>query len=121
MKKPLDLVVDALSSRVRKDGSGALSLSHVLVVVPTAQSGRRLRLSLARRFSGGILPPLVCEPSRLLMPEDAAVAGRTEELAAFYEALGDKASIDVAAQLSDIRRTLGAKALFFSDIASSVA
>ena len=120
MKKPLDLVVDALSSRVRKDGSGALSLSHVLVVVPTAQSGRRLRLSLARRFSGGILPPLVCEPSRLLMPEDAAVAGRTEELAAFYEALGDKASIDVAAQLSDIRRTLGAKALFFSDIASSV-
>lgn len=120
MKKPIELVVDALSSRARKDPSGAFSLSHVLVVVPTAQSGRRLRMALARRFSSGILPPLVCEPSRLLLPEDDSVAGRTDEIAAFYEALGDKASIDIAAQLSDIRRTLGAKALLFRDIADSV-
>lgn len=122
ISKPIDLVVDALASRIREDGSQAQSLAHILVVVPTAQSGRRLRMALARRFDNGILPPVVCEVSRLLQPpEDVAVAGRAEEIAAFFEALGQDASIDVAAQLSDIRRVIGAKALFFSDIASTVA
>lgn len=120
--RPVDIVLDALAERVRKDASGAMSLSHVLAVVPTAQSGRRLRLALAKRFPGGVLPPVVCEASRLLEPPDTVdVAGRSDETAAFFEALGEDASIDVAAQLSDIRRVLGSGALFFSDVASSVA
>lgn len=51
---------------------GAKSLSHVMVVVPTAQSGRNLRLALAqeanRRGWGGILPPRVVLPMHLVVP-----------------------------------------------------
>ena len=41
---------------VRTDPSGAKSLAHLLVIVPTAQSGRRLRLKLAERL-GAVVPP----------------------------------------------------------------
>ncbi|MBR3820624.1 MAG: hypothetical protein IKJ37_03275, partial [Kiritimatiellae bacterium] len=51
------------AGRVEDTPSGTKSLAHVLVVVPTAQSGRRLRLALARRAAangwGGLLPPHV--------------------------------------------------------------
>ena len=48
-RKLVDEVVDWLCGRVERDPSGARSLAHLMVVVPTAQSGRNLRLALAKK------------------------------------------------------------------------
>ncbi len=66
--------------------SGAVSFSHLMVVVPTAQSGRRLRLELADRFEGrGVLPPLIVQPKNLLCPaEDLNPEGSPLMLQAFW-------------------------------------
>lgn len=55
-------------------GAGPLDLSHVLVVVPTRQSGRRLREALAEHAharGGAVLAP------RVVLPEDLLAMGRT--------------------------------------------
>lgn len=119
MKKPIDEVVDKLADEVRSDPSGAKSLAHLLVVVPTAQSGRRLRLKLAERL-GALIPPTIKLPQQLLVDEDAEIAGRTDELLAFQEALGENGSLDIAAQFSDIRGILGGNALTFADVADRI-
>ena len=78
MKKPIDEVVERLADEVRPDPSGAKSLAHLLVVVPTAQSGRRLRLKLAERF-GALVPPAIKLPQQLLTAEyEVRSAGRTD-------------------------------------------
>ena len=119
-RKPIEAVVDWLAGAVRADPSGAKSLAHVLVVVPTAQSGRRLRQKLAARF-GAVVPPTVVEPQHLVLGADRPdVAGRTDELVAFQEALGDKGTLEVAAQFSDIRGILGGNALSFADVAAQI-
>ena len=64
--KAVDAVADWIAARVRTDAAGVQSLAHVLAVVPTAQSGRRLRLALARRFQSGVVPPLVRTPAHLI-------------------------------------------------------
>ena len=120
MKKPIDVIADRLAECVRRDDVGAKSLAHVLVIVPTAQSGRRLRLKLAERL-GAFVAPEICLPRHLLVPADeAAVANRTDEILAFREALGEGETLDVAAQFSDIRGILGANALTFADVADRV-
>ena len=119
MKKPVDEIVERLADEVRSDPSGAKSLAHLLVIVPTAQSGRRLRLKLAERF-GAFIPPMVKLPQQLFDSESALIAGRTDELVAFQEALGEKGSLDVAAQFSDIRGILGGNALSFADVADRI-
>ena len=119
VKKPIDEIAERLVETVRTDPSGAKSLAHLLVVVPTAQSGRRLRMKLAERL-GAVVPPEVRLPPQLVVPTDANVAGRTDELLAFREALGDRASLDAAAQYSDIRGILGANALTFADVAERI-
>ncbi len=119
-RKCVDAVADYLASRARRDASLAESLAHVLVIVPTAQSGRRLRLALARRFASGVVPPLVKMPSQLVDAGAEDVAGRSDELLAFREARGGVGGFDVAAQLSDIRVALGARALSFADVADRV-
>ncbi len=44
---------------------------HLMVVVPTAESGRNLRLALAKAFPDtGVLPPRVIQPSHLLTPAE---------------------------------------------------
>ena len=122
MKRLIDIAVDALSGKVRTDRTGVKSLAHVCAVVPTAQSGRRLRLALARRF-GALVPPLVKMPYGIMLDEDdPALAGRADELAAFREALTGKghdarAALEVARQLSDMRAILSAKAISFADVA----
>lgn len=131
LRKPIDLIIDALLPKVRVDPSGAKSLAHVLAVVPTAQSGRRLRRVLAERL-GAVVPPLVKTPRGMMLDEDdPALAGRTDEIAAFAEALGVSAEglcvqegadvLPLARQLSDIRAVLSAKALSFADVAAFVA
>jgi ATP-dependent helicase/nuclease subunit B len=73
-RKLVDAVADWLLSRVRRDAAGAPSLAHLLVVVPTAQANRQLRLALASRAAargfGGILPPDVRLPMQLVAPAD---------------------------------------------------
>lgn len=119
-RKAVDAVADWLAERARKDAAGADSLAHLMVVVPTSQSGRRLRLALARRFPSGLVPPKVTMPAALLDASADDVAGRSDELLAFREANGGKGGFDVAAELSDIRRILGARALSFADVAAKV-
>ena len=119
--------------REEKDGGclrtgveGVRSLAHVLVVVPTAQSGRRLRLKLAENL-GAVVPPEIRLPQQLLEGRDegretgdAPIATRSDELVAFLEALGEKGSLDVAAQYADIRGILGGNALTFADVAARI-
>ena len=124
-KKFLERVVDALAERVRADPSGARSLAHVCVVVPTAQSGRRLRLALAKRF-GAVIPPEVKTPATLMLdPDDPALATRTDEIAAFAVALGAKnverrTTLEQARQLADIRNVLAVRALSFADVEAAI-
>ena len=119
-RKAVDAVADFLAARARPDAAGVKSLAHLLVVVPTAESGRRLRHALARRFPTGLVPPLVRTPAHLVDLSAPDIAGRADELLAFREARGGKGGFDVAAELSDIRRILGANALSFSDVAENV-
>ena len=73
--------------------SGSKSLAHVLVVVPTAQSGRRLRFALAKRAAtkgwGGLVPPVVAMASSLLNGDSPDVASEAIEIAALAEILLD--------------------------------
>lgn len=79
----------AFEGRVKTD-AGALSLAHVCVVVPTAQSGRNLRLALAKkvaeRFHGkGLVPPTVKLPMQLAAPADESLREATDaEVAALF-------------------------------------
>ena len=125
MKKYLEQVVAVLAGKVRTDPSGAKSLAHVCAVVPTAQSGRRLRLALAERF-GAVIPPDVRTPLTLLLdPDDPALATRTDEIAAFSAALGvtdgdRRTSLEQARQLADIRNVLLPRGLSFADVAEAI-
>ena len=114
-----------LAGEARLSATGARSLAHILVVVPTAQSGRRLRAALART-SGAIIPPLVKTPYGVLDIDEETIATRTDEILAFHEAQekrpdGTRPPIEIAAQLSDIRKILGANALSFADVAERIA
>ena len=97
-RKLVDEVVDWLCGRVERDPSGARSLAHLMVVVPTAQSGRNLRLALAKKASekgwGGILPPRVAQPFRLVIPSDQSLreANEAEVAALFMRFLSEKRS-----------------------------
>ena len=70
---------------------GTLDLTGVLVLVPTRQSGRRLRETLASVVSkdgGAVVPPLVTTPDALVAPgglsgEPVQVAGAAETLKAW--------------------------------------
>ena len=88
-RKLVDAVADWLLGRVRNDAAGAKSLAHVMVVVPTAQAGRRLRLALAQRVAEGLVPPLVKMPAHLLQPARAEIpeADAVTELAVLAEVL----------------------------------
>ena len=150
-KKLVEETADWLEERVVDDPSGAKSLARFCVVVPTAQSGRNLRLALARRFPNGVLPPMVVLPMQLVAPADESLpeATDTEVAAAFLkftetrprhhvadgkpeldewthlfrpESSGDPDAIfSVLDQLSDIWRILGAGGLLMRDVRESEA
>ncbi|MEO8616657.1 MAG: PD-(D/E)XK nuclease family protein [Luteolibacter sp.] len=61
-------------------------LPHLLVVVPTAQSGRRLREALAE-CTGALLAPKVVTPGSFLKSEDAEVAPEWVDHVAWVEVL----------------------------------
>ncbi len=91
---PKKRLVDEVVAKLCCDGhvrveNGAHSLAHVLVVVPTMQAGRNLRLSLARRAVelgwGGVLPPRVVLPFHLVVPADRTLPDASAaELAALF-------------------------------------
>jgi RecB family exonuclease len=102
-RKLVDEVVDWLCGRVERDPSGARSLAHLMVVVPTAQSGRNLRLALAKKAAekgwGGILPPHVVQPFHLVRPADQSLpeANEAEVAAMFMRFLSEKRSVALTA------------------------
>lgn len=94
--RPAAADAEAFAGCVSEDG-GVLSLAHVCVVVPTAQSGRNLRFALAKkvaeRFPGrGLVPPNVVLPMQLAVPADDTLreAGGAEVGAAFLAFLRDR-------------------------------
>ena len=115
--KRLDEILSRLEREISVDVVGARSLSGVAVVVPTAQSARRLRLGLSRRF-GAILPPEIMT-SQVLLNEGGPgnIATRTDELLALYQAMGEPRSVSQAGALADVRRILSTNALSFADVA----
>lgn len=113
----LDSLVDELASRVRVLPSGARSLGHLRVLVPTLASARRLREALSRRF-GALVPPETLTPTRARLGDDPALATRTDALAAFHAAGLDFAR---AKELADLRLLLEPKALLFADVAEAIA
>ena len=137
----VDAVADWLAVRVRRTPSGAASLAHLLVVVPTAQAGRRLRLALAQRFADGLVPPQVQMPAQLLQPARAELpeADAVTELAVLaevlraaprdaYPVLFPRAperrtfadAVDVAQGLLRVWRILGENGLLMREVATQV-
>ncbi len=83
--KLVDEVVEKIKDR-KKDGGQDNFFDHLMVVVPTAESGRNLRLALAKAFpERGVIPPHVVQPIHLLKPADGNVkqASDVELQAAF--------------------------------------
>ena len=147
-RKLVDEVVDWLcgsdryGSKIVDTPEGARSLAHILVVVPTAQSARNLRLALAQKASGdkrsGILPPAIVMANSLLELSGERVATQAEELSAMAEILLDcdigeyknlfpKApsgrtadwALDMAGVLLEIHKILGEANLLMSEVSSS--
>ena len=119
--------------------SGSKSLAHVLVVVPTAQSGRRLRFALAKRAAakgwGGLIPPVVAMASTLLNGDRPDVATEALEIATLAETLLDadlsefpvlfpktpeecglRWALDMAESLLGIPQVLGEGAMFAHEV-----
>ena len=119
-KKPVGEIAAYLARKVRTTPAGAKSLAHILAIVPTAESSRRLREELAKRF-GAIAPPDIRPTSRLVELDEDSVATPTEELVAMREALGANATFDTAAGYVEIRRIIGANAYEMADVHAKAA
>ncbi|MCB1230887.1 MAG: hypothetical protein KDN19_11500 [Verrucomicrobiae bacterium] len=129
----------------QSQGGDVIDLSHLLVIVPTKNAGRRLRemlANLANENGTAVIPPLAVPPTIFARPEEGAaligrpVAGNLEALSAWVAVLeridlGDYRSLfpveppardfswthGTARDLTALRRTLGESGLGLSDIA----
>lgn len=124
-------------------GGGPLNLRDVLVIVPTRQSGRRLRealAALAARHGAAVFPPRVMLPESLLVPPGAGgIASRVESLLAWTEVCrtlpaGEFSAVipheppernftwalGLARQLVQVQRTLAESGLRLADVAGRV-
>jgi ATP-dependent helicase/nuclease subunit B len=133
-----------LIDQSRLTRTGVKSLSHLLVIVPTRQAGRRLRLALAEQ-TGGCIPPMIRLPPQMIIPAQAPelpVCTPAETIALLSRFLleldlnafpnlfpekgrpGQKSfswSLGVARQLNDLWSMLQENALTMSDVAGSIA
>ena len=138
----VNAVTEWLTGNVRTTAAGALSLAHILAVVPTRQSGRQLRLALARAFAGqGVVPPRILLPSALAVPADSSLQTaspaeisaalilflRTADSSAWpslfpkglKKGCGTPSVIALAEQLDEIWSALGASGLLMQDVLAS--
>ena len=139
----VEAVTDWLKERMRLTPGGARSLSHLLVIVPTRQAGRRLRLALAEA-TGGCLPPLIRLPAQMIAPARASewpVATPAETLGLLSRLLLDADltvwpnlfpekgrareksfpwALGVARQLNDLWSILQENALTMADVAARI-
>lgn len=146
-----EAVVDYLFDQSREDSllektpEGAYSLASCLIVVPTAQSGRNLRLSIAQKAAelgyGGILSPVISMPANLLTTPDERVATKAEELAVWAQILREtpldnltalfpklpepkkrtwKWALSLAKTFLDVIQILGEKALFIREVQADI-
>lgn len=121
----VDETVAWLMTRAVETCEGAHSLAHVLVLVPTAQSARNLRLALARaaaaRGWGGVIPPLVTMESAVLGGGGESrwrgeeVATEAEEIATMAVVLG-KRDLAMAQSILGLYGILGERALLLRDV-----
>ncbi len=121
---------------------GPLDLSHLLVIVPTRNAGRRLREALAAHAASrdtGVIPPAIAPPEVLVAPlAGARVAGQTASLMAWIDTLRalDPAdfrglfpvdpvernfswALRIAADLAQLRGTLGENGLTLASVHAS--
>ena len=137
----LRAATDWLLAQARTAAGGAVALDHLLVVVPTRQAGRRLRLALAER-TGGCIPPQIRLPQHLIVPAQEPafpVASPTESLGLLADLLtrldlaafpglfpeegrpGEQSfvwALNVSRQLHDLWRILQENALTMGDVAA---
>lgn len=145
--KLVDAVADWLRERARPDAQSpkTASLAHVCVVVPTARSGRELRLALARRFKkNGLVPPKIVRPMDLVVPPERAwdaVSGARAEasflafarakgaaglvrrwprLFSRESAAGARTLLGFAAQLEELWSLLGEGGLLMRDVPAAL-
>jgi len=122
--------------------SSVLDLSSTLIVVPTKQSGRRLREGIARFAAdknAGVLPPQTVTPDHFIRPENSSncVATTIESTAAWAEVLmasdlssltalfprkpdnqqDSKWALSLAEKISRLRTLLSENGLLISDVA----
>ncbi|MEI7899862.1 MAG: PD-(D/E)XK nuclease family protein [bacterium] len=137
-------VTDWLTAQMRVTPSGVKSLAHLLVIVPTRQAGRRLRLALAEQSGSGCLPPRVRLPAQVIAPScepTAPVATAAEtagllsrhlldlDLKAYPNLFPEKGhpreksfpwALGVARQLNDLWGILQENALVMGDVAAQI-
>ena len=140
-RRLVDEVAAWLEKAVMRSPAGAKTLDHLLVVVPTRQAGRRLRLALAQRM-GACVPPKILLPAHLLIPEgETPAATEAERISVLASLLGEldlsgyptlfpatvcasqrsfSWQLGIARQLDDVWNILGENALAVSDVASQV-
>ena len=136
-------IVQLAVKRLTKDWkpSPILDLSNLLIVVPTKQSGRRLREGIARfaaENNAGVLPPKTVTPDFFIRPENDInkVASTVESTAAWAETLmtsdiskltalfpkntenkqDSKWALSLAEKISRLRTLLSENGLLISDL-----
>lgn len=94
------------------NGTAALDLSETLILVPTAEAGRRLREGLARHADaqgGGVMAPWVWHPEQALLPEEQRrdVASMQEGQMAWMRVLREVKVADYPALFPTMPETAG--------------
>ncbi len=120
-------------------GRGALDLGHLMVIVPTRQSGRRLREALAEHAAAGgaaVLAPRVVLPEDIIRPGDEAGEATRMEIQLAWAGVLRSADLDsfravfpvdpparnfswaarLGAQLMRLQATLGENGLRLRDV-----
>lgn len=127
--------------RASSAGRAALDLAGTLVIVPTAEAGRRLKEALARANPAGVLIPWVWTAEQALLPQasrkDAATSLQSQmawlqalekvdvhQLKALFPLLPDEQSwswnLEMARLLAELNSLLGAGGLTFSEVAEQM-
>lgn len=94
-KPAIELVADEAEKLWRQD---AVSFAQATLVVPTAESGRRLREYLAERAGKPLLMPRMVLISRLLADAQGHAADEAETQAAWLEVLTDLQKTELTAE-----------------------